>query len=69
MVTHASHAETVGPQKPLKPLNTVFASLPTTVFTVMTNLANEHGSVNLGQGFPDDEGPESMKKVSTKSGR
>lgn len=48
---------------PHKPLNKVFSSLPTTVFTTMTNLANEHGSVNLGQGFPDDEGPDSMKQV------
>ncbi|KAK9840109.1 hypothetical protein WJX74_003508 [Apatococcus lobatus] len=29
----------------------------------MTNLANEFGSVNLGQGFPDEEGPESMKQI------
>lgn len=48
---------------PHKPLNKVFSSLPTTVFTTMTNLANEYGSVNLGQGFPDDEGPDSMKQV------
>ena len=44
-----------------KPLNETFDALPTTIFTVMTNLAIEHGSVNLGQGFPDDEGPKSMK--------
>ena len=44
-----------------KPLNETFDSLPTTIFTVMTNLAIQHGSVNLGQGFPDDEGPKSMK--------
>ncbi|MCX7271859.1 MAG: aminotransferase class I/II-fold pyridoxal phosphate-dependent enzyme, partial [Burkholderiales bacterium] len=25
----------------------------TTIFTVMSALANQHGSVNLGQGFPD----------------
>src|SRR4051812_26375446 len=25
----------------------------TTIFTVMSALANEHGAVNLGQGFPD----------------
>lgn len=30
---------------------------------VMSKLAAEHKSVNLGQGFPDDEGPESMKQV------
>lgn len=29
----------------------------------MSKLAAEHQSVNLGQGFPDDEGPESMKQV------
>ena len=25
----------------------------TTIFTVMSRLADEHGAVNLGQGFPD----------------
>ncbi len=25
----------------------------TTIFTVMSRLAAEHGAVNLGQGFPD----------------
>lgn len=44
-----------------RPLNETFESLPTTIFTVMTNLATQHGSINLGQGFPDDEGPQSMK--------
>lgn len=44
-----------------KQLNETFEELPTTVFTVMTNLALEYGSVNLGQGFPDEEGPMSMK--------
>jgi hypothetical protein len=30
---------------------------------VMSKLAAEHQSVNLGQGFPDDEGPDTMKQV------
>ena len=30
----------------------------TTVFAEMTALANEHGAINLSQGFPDDPGPE-----------
>ena len=30
----------------------------TTVFTVYSNLAREAGAVNLGQGFPDFDGPE-----------
>jgi N-succinyldiaminopimelate aminotransferase len=40
-----------------RPLNPVFAELGTTVFTVMSALAQEHGAVNLGQGFPDTDGP------------
>ncbi|KAK9813470.1 hypothetical protein WJX73_000730 [Symbiochloris irregularis] len=48
---------------PQKPLNTFLNNLPTTVFSVMTELAIKHQSVNLGQGFPDDEGPESMKRI------
>ena len=31
-----------------------------TVFEVMSRLAIEHGSINLGQGFPDEEGPETI---------
>src|SRR5579862_1354507 len=37
--------------------NPVFGSLGTTIFTVMSALATEHGAVNLGQGFPDEDGP------------
>lgn len=25
----------------------------TTIFTIMSQLANEHNAINLGQGFPD----------------
>lgn len=37
--------------------NTYLGSIGTTIFTVMSALANEHRSINLGQGFPDTEGP------------
>ena len=37
--------------------NTYLGSIGTTIFTVMSALATEHGSINLGQGFPDTEGP------------
>ena len=37
--------------------NTYLGSIGTTIFTVMSALANEHKSINLGQGFPDTEGP------------
>ncbi len=42
-------------------MNPVFANLPTTIFTVMSGLAAEHGAINLGQGFPDSEGPEDVR--------
>jgi N-succinyldiaminopimelate aminotransferase len=32
--------------------------LGTTIFTEMTALAQAHGAINLGQGFPDTDGPE-----------
>lgn len=35
----------------------------TTIFTEMTNLANEHGAINLGQGFPDFEAPAFIKEA------
>ena len=41
--------------------NPVFSSLPTTIFTVMSGLAVEHGAINLGQGFPDSAGPEDVR--------
>lgn len=34
---------------PQKPLNELFSHMPTTVFEVMSKLAMEHSSVNLGQ--------------------
>ncbi len=34
-------------------LNTKFPQIGTTIFTVMSALATEHQSINLGQGFPD----------------
>lgn len=43
-----------------KPLNQHLAALPTTIFTVMSELARKHGAINLGQGFPDTEGPHDM---------
>lgn len=28
-----------------------------TIFATMTQLATEHNAINLGQGFPDSDGP------------
>ena len=43
-------------------MNRIFADLPTTVFETMSRLARESGAVNLGQGFPDDPGPEDVRQ-------
>jgi N-succinyldiaminopimelate aminotransferase len=47
--------------------NPVFAKLPTTIFTVMSALANEHGAINLGQGFPDEDGPVAIRDVAARA--
>ena len=41
----------------LKTANTLLSDIGTTIFTVMSALATEHGAINLGQGFPDTDGP------------
>jgi N-succinyldiaminopimelate aminotransferase len=42
--------------------NPIFAELPTTIFEAMSLLARENGAINLGQGFPDDPGPEAVRR-------
>jgi N-succinyldiaminopimelate aminotransferase len=43
-------------------MNPIFADLETSIFEVMSRLARETGAVNLGQGFPDDPGPEDVRR-------
>ncbi len=38
-------------------MNTLLSAAGTTIFTTMSALAQQHGAINLGQGFPDTEGP------------
>ena len=47
----------------MKPANSILSGYGTTVFEVMSRLAIEHGTINLGQGFPDEEGPEAVKRM------
>jgi len=42
--------------------NPIFANLPTTIFEEMSGLARELSAVNLGQGFPDDPGPDAIRE-------
>ena len=51
----------------MKQANTIMANLGTTVFEVMSRLAMEHGSINLGQGFPDEDGPRDIRQVAAEA--
>ena len=42
-------------------IRTKLPKVGTTIFTVMSQLAMEHKAVNLGQGFPDFEGPQALR--------
>ncbi|MCP4385885.1 MAG: aminotransferase [Hyphomicrobiales bacterium] len=46
----------------MKQTNRVYTGLPTTVFEVMSQLARAHDAINLGQGFPDVDGPEDIRR-------
>jgi len=45
----------------MKPANSVLSGGGVTIFEVMSRLAVEHGAVNLGQGFPDGNGPADVR--------
>ena len=40
--------------------NSILSSYGTTIFEVMSRLAQKHDAVNLGQGFPDGNGPDDV---------
>src|SRR5271170_5083698 len=42
--------------------NPIYEALPTTIFAVMSGLAQELGALNLGQGYPDEPGPEAIRR-------
>ncbi len=43
--------------------NSILSGYGTTIFEVMSGLAREHRSINLGQGFPDGNGPPDVVEV------
>jgi aspartate/methionine/tyrosine aminotransferase len=51
----------------MKPANSVLSGYGTTVFEVMSRLAIEHGTINLGQGFPDGNGPEDVRRAAAEA--
>ncbi|MDJ0387196.1 aminotransferase [Roseomonas sp. E05] len=51
----------------MKPQNDLLSATGTTVFTVMSALAVQHGAINLGQGFPDYDGPEDVVRAAAEA--
>jgi N-succinyldiaminopimelate aminotransferase len=47
--------------------NSYLGSIGTTIFTVMSALAVEHRSINLGQGFPDTDGPQDVVQAAAEA--
>ena len=45
----------------------VFDNLPTTIFERMSGLARQHDAINLGQGFPDDQGPLPVREAAARA--
>ncbi|MGW0028223.1 pyridoxal phosphate-dependent aminotransferase [Streptomyces sp. NPDC003314] len=49
------------------PLNRRLAEFGTTIFAEMSALAAETGAINLGQGFPDTDGPEEIREAAVRA--
>jgi aspartate/methionine/tyrosine aminotransferase len=47
----------------MKQGNSILGGYADTIFEQMSALARQHQSVNLGQGFPDDPGPEDVRRA------
>ncbi|MFI5704892.1 pyridoxal phosphate-dependent aminotransferase [Streptomyces xanthochromogenes] len=48
-------------------LNRRLAEFGTTIFAEMSALAQQTGSINLGQGFPDTDGPEAVREAAVRA--
>ncbi|XP_017251243.1 uncharacterized protein LOC108221896 [Daucus carota subsp. sativus] len=59
MATHQPSQNTLQPVQVAKRLE----KFKTTIFTQMSMLAVKHGAINLGQGFPNFDGPEFVKEA------
>jgi aspartate/methionine/tyrosine aminotransferase len=51
----------------VKSLNALLSATGTNIFTTMSVLAARHGAINLGQGFPDTEGPEDVLRAAAEA--
>lgn len=64
MATTSNNAD-LDPAPP-PPFSPAFGESGTTIFTTMSALSSKYGCVNLGQGFPDVDGPTKIKEVAAK---
>ena len=51
----------------MDPIAARIRDFPTTVFSEFSALAQKHQAVNLGQGFPDFDGPEEIREVAVRA--
>ncbi|WP_299439919.1 aminotransferase [uncultured Rhodospira sp.] len=51
----------------MKAANSILSSYGTTIFAVMSKLAQEHGAVNLGQGFPEGLEPPAVLRAAAEA--
>ncbi|MEU0270320.1 pyridoxal phosphate-dependent aminotransferase [Streptomyces sp. NPDC006307] len=58
---------TLPPRPPRPLLNRRLAAFGTTIFAEMSALAVRTGSINLGQGFPDTDGPEEVREAAVRA--
>ena len=45
------------------PISEKLKSIPVSIFSIMTNMANQYNAINLSQGFPDFPMPKFIKKA------
>jgi methionine aminotransferase len=48
-------------------IRTKLPKVGTTIFSVMSQLATQHKAINLGQGFPDFDGPQTLRDALTEA--
>ncbi|WCJ44616.1 Kynurenine--oxoglutarate transaminase [Euphorbia peplus] len=71
MAASTTQNDVVSPQKTQPPLQVAkrLEKFKTTIFTQMSSLAIKHGAINLGQGFPNFDGPDFVKEAAIQAVR
>ncbi len=59
--------ESGGMTLPEAAIHPVYAAMETTIFDQMSGLARDLGAINLGQGFPDDDGPLDLRAAAARA--